>query len=171
VGPPKIFFQTWSEPFDHRPRQRPPPWGRSANARWRVDGPRHQRKPSSSTATAATGIPGVVLRVAGGIIWIAAWIIRAAARLSRGIDCLVSVAAGEEKCCDHDRDAEPQGRFPTHWSQASWEFVSLLRRGTGHHALSVAGGGDLIEQRTLILNSMRLSEYEAAAMRITRGGM
>jgi len=40
---------------------------------------------SASTATAATGIPGVVQRVAGGIVRIAAWIIRAAARLSRGM--------------------------------------------------------------------------------------
>jgi hypothetical protein len=59
---------------------------------------------------ATASIPGVVLCVADGIVRIAARIIRAAVRLSRGIDRLIGVAAGEEKRCDHDRDAEQHGR-------------------------------------------------------------
>jgi hypothetical protein len=103
-----------------------------------------------STATAAA-IPGVVLCVADGIVGLAAGIIRAAVRLSGGIDRLIGVTAGEEKRCDHDRDAEPHGRFPTHWSRPSF---GRCAGEVGHHA-SVAGGGDLIEQRTLNFNSMR----------------
>jgi hypothetical protein len=38
-------------------------------------------------------------------------------RPRREINLLIGVAAGEDKRCDHDRDAEPHGRFPTHWSR------------------------------------------------------
>ena len=58
---------------------------------------------------AAAAVPGVVLCVADGIVRIAAGIIRAAVRLSEGIDRLIGVTAGEEKRCDYDRDA-PVGR-------------------------------------------------------------
>jgi hypothetical protein len=88
-----------------------------------VDGFRRAGR-THSTATAAAAIPGVVLRVADGIVRIAAWIIRAAARLSGGIDRLIGVTAGEEKRCDHDRDEPTSGAF-----------VSSMRRGVGHHAL------------------------------------
>ena len=35
-------------------------------------------------------------------------------RLSGGIECLISVAAGERERGDREDDAEPHGRFPTH---------------------------------------------------------
>ena len=120
-----------------------------------------------STATAATGIPGVVLSVADGIVRIAGGIIRAAARLSRGIDCLVGVAAGEEKCCDHDRDAEPHRRFPTHWSQPAVRLVDAHEKSA--ITRSFARGGDLIEQRTLNFNSMRRQEWSRLSPDTRRG--
>jgi hypothetical protein len=101
----------------------------------------HQRAGRATSTTAAAAIPGVVLCVAGGIVRIAAGIIRAAARLSRGIDCLTGVAAGEDKRCDHDRDAEQHGRFPTHWSRPVGRSFG---RAQGKSAItrSVARGGE-----------------------------
>jgi Resolvase, N terminal domain/Helix-turn-helix domain of resolvase len=111
---------------------------------------------STATASAATD-PGVVLCVADGIVRIAAGIIRAAVRLSGGIDRLIGVTAGEEKRCDHDRDAEPHGRFPTHWSRPVGRSFGRCAGEVGHHALR-RRGGDLIEQRTLNFNSCDLQD-------------
>jgi hypothetical protein len=36
---------------------------------------------------------------------------------ARGMNLLIDVAAGEDERCDHNRDAEPHGRFRTHWSR------------------------------------------------------
>jgi hypothetical protein len=56
-----------------------------------------ERAAAASTATAsAAADPGVVLCVADGIVRIAAGIIRAAVRLSGGIDRLIGVTAGED---------------------------------------------------------------------------
>ena len=107
----------------------------------RVDGP-----------TAA--VPGVVLCVADGIVRIAAGIIRATVRLSGGINLLIGVTAGEDKRYDHDRDAEPHGRFPTNWSRPG-DVRLVDAQGKSAIARSVAGGGDLVEQLTLSFNSMR----------------
>ena len=123
-----------------------------------------------STATAAAAISGVVLCVADGIVRIAAGIIRAAVRLSGGIDRLIGVTAGEEKRCDHDRDAEPHGRFPTHWSRPAVRLVDAQEKSA--ITRSVAGGGDLTEQRTPNFNSMRRQECAARlAIRITGGNV
>ena len=62
-------------------------------------------------STASAAVPGVVLCVADGIVRIAGGIIRAAARLPGGINLVIGVAAGEDKRCDHERDAEPHRRF------------------------------------------------------------
>ena len=96
------------------------------------------RAASTATASAAAD-PGVVLCVADGIIRIAAGIIRAAVRLSEGIDRLTGVTAGEEKRCDHDRDAEPHGRFPTHWSRPVGRSFGPCAGEVGHHALRRLG--------------------------------
>ena len=94
-----------------------------------------ERGNAASTATAAAAVPGVVLCVADGIVRIAAGIIRAAARLSGGIDRLIGVAAGEDKRCDHDRDAEPHGRFATHWSRPVGRSFGRCAEEVCHHAL------------------------------------
>jgi hypothetical protein len=106
-----------------------------------------ERGNAASTATAAATIPSVVLCVADGIVGIAAGIIRAAARLSGGINLLIGVAAGEDKCCDHARDAEPHGRFPTHW--VDWQGKSAITRSVAGVAIS--------------LNSARLTLIRCAA--------
>src|SRR5277367_3492561 len=115
-----------------------------------------------STATAtATAAPGVVLCVADGIVRI---VVHVAAgedlggRLRRGIDRLIGVTAGEDKRYDHDRDAEPHGRFPTYWSRPGGRSFARCAGDVGHHALR-ARGGDLIKQRTLHFNSVRGQEY------------
>src|SRR6516164_6413786 len=54
--------------------------------------------------------PGVVLCVAGGIVRIAVGVIRAAARLSGGIDRLIGVAARKRQRRDREDDAEPPKR-------------------------------------------------------------
>ena len=62
---------------------------------------------SAATATASAA-PGVVLCVADGIVRIVVHIAAGedlGGRLRRGIDRLISVAAGEDKRCDNDRDA------------------------------------------------------------------
>ena len=78
-------------------------------------------------------------------------------RLRRGIDRLIGVAAGQDKWCDHDRDAEPHGRFPT-IGAGQWDLRLVDAQGKSAITRSVAGGGDLIEQRTLNFNSMRRQE-------------
>src|ERR1700722_18070630 len=112
-----------------------------------------------STATAtATAAPGVVLCVADGIVRIVVHVVACedlGGRLRRGIDRLIGVAAGEDKRCDDDRDAEPHGRFPTHWSRPGGDVRLLHAQEKSAITRSVARGGDLIEQRTLNFNSMR----------------
>ena len=88
---------------------------------------------AASTATAtATAAPGVVLCVADGIVWIVVHVVAGedlGGRLRRGIDRLIGVAAGEDKRCDHDRDAEPCiGRFPSPLEPAGGTFVWSMRR-------------------------------------------
>jgi hypothetical protein len=85
--------------------------------------------------------PGVVLCVADGIVRIVVHVVASedlGGRLRRRIDRLIGVAAGEDKRCDHDRDAEPHGRFPTHWT-ASGTFVRRCAREVGHHVLRSRG--------------------------------
>ena len=121
----------------------------ASHTQWMVEACTHH---STATAT-ATAAPGVVLCVADGIVRI---VVHVAAgedlgwRLRRGIDRLIGVTAGEDKRYDHDRDAEPHGRFPTHWSRPGGRSFGEV----GHHALR-RRGGDLIEQRRLNFNSMR----------------
>ena len=105
-------------------------WGNLSS----LDGFGRREGRAASTATAAA-ISSVVLCVADGIVRIAAGIIRAAVRLSGGIDRLIGVAAGEDKRCDHDRDAEPHGRFPTHWSRPVGRSFGRCAGEVGHHAL------------------------------------
>ena len=57
----------------------------------------------------------------------------------RGINLLIAVAAGEDKCCDHDRDAEPHGRFPTHWSRPVGRSFGQCAGEVGHHTLRRRG--------------------------------
>ena len=61
---------------------------------------------SQFASTASAAIPGVVLCVADGIVRI---VVRASddsgGRSRREINLLISVAASEDKRCDHDRDA------------------------------------------------------------------
>jgi hypothetical protein len=59
--------------------------------------------------------PDVVLRVAGGIVRIAAGIIRAEVRLSGGIDRLIGVAAGEHERHKSQNDRDPHSRPPVQW--------------------------------------------------------
>jgi hypothetical protein len=118
-----------------------------ASASQRVDGPARKRVEACahhSTATATAAAPGVVLCVADRIVRIVVNVVAGedlGGRLRRGIDRLIGVAAGEGKRCDHDRDAEPHGRFPTHWSRP-------VRRSFGRCAeksaitRSVTGGGE-----------------------------
>lgn len=68
--------------------------------------------------------PDVVLCVAGRIVRIAAGIIRAAVRLSRGIDRLIGVTARKRERRDREDDAEPHGRFPTQWSRPAGRSFS-----------------------------------------------
>jgi hypothetical protein len=119
-----------------------------------LDGFGRERGNAASTATAAATIPSVVLCVADGIVGIAAGIIRAAARLSGGINLLIGVAAGEDKCCDHARDAEPHGRFPTHWSRPVGRSFGRLAGEVGHHTLAGVA---------ISLNSARLTLIRCAA--------
>ena len=119
-GERECFGEKISQPFDRpAPRQIPPvPTRRAVSSHDLRALPRRatpaRRRARASTATATAAVSGVVLCVADGIVRIAASIIRAAARLSGGINLLIGVAAGEDKRCDHDRDAEPHGRFATH---------------------------------------------------------
>src|SRR5271163_1562990 len=65
-------------------------------------------------ASTATTSPGVVLCVADGIVRIVVLVVTGedlGGRPRRGIDGLIGVAAGEDKRCDHGKDAEPHGRF------------------------------------------------------------
>ena len=82
---------------------------------------------------------------------------------------MIGVAASEDKRGDHDTDAEPHGRFPTYWSGPVGHSFG---RCVGKSAItrSVAGGGDLIEQRTLNFNSKRRQEYAARLSPHTRRG-
>src|SRR3984957_8097395 len=95
------------------------------------------RAASTATASAAAD-PGVVLCVADGIVRIAAGIIRAAVRLSGGIDRLIGVTAGEEKRCDHDRDAEPHGASRL-IGAGQWDVRLVDAQGKSAIARSVAG--------------------------------
>ena len=83
-------------------------------------------KPAAFVALAAllAADPGVVLCVADGIVRIAAGIIRAAVRLSRGINCLIGVTARKCERRDREDDAEPPERFPTHWRQTLGQSFS-----------------------------------------------
>jgi hypothetical protein len=104
-------------------------------------GRRAGRAASTATATASAA-PRVVLCVADGIVRI---VVHVAAgedlgrRLRRGIDRLIGVTAGEDKCCDHDRDAEPHGRFPTHWSRPVGRSFGRCAGEVGHHTLRRRG--------------------------------
>src|SRR4029077_15824060 len=88
-------------------------WGNLSS----LDGFGRRAGRAASTATTAA-IPGVVLCVADGIVRI---VVRAGddsgGRPRREIALLIGVAAGEDKRCDHDRDAERHGGFPPHWSR------------------------------------------------------
>jgi hypothetical protein len=57
----------------------------------------------------------VVLRVAGGIVGIAAGIVRAEVRLSGGIDRLIGVAGGERERHESQKDRNPHSRPPVPW--------------------------------------------------------
>ena len=59
--------------------------------------------------------PDVVLRVAGGIVGIAAGIVRAEVRMSGGIDRLIGVAAGEHERHKSQKDRNPHSRPPVQW--------------------------------------------------------
>jgi hypothetical protein len=56
--------------------------------------------------------PDVVLRVARGIVGIAAGIVRAEVRLSGGIDRLIGVTAGEHERHKSQNDRDPHSRPP-----------------------------------------------------------
>jgi hypothetical protein len=60
--------------------------------------------------TALAADPGVVLCVADGIVRIAAGVIRAAVRLTGGIDRLIGVTARKCERRDREDDAEPPER-------------------------------------------------------------
>jgi hypothetical protein len=64
-----------------------------------------------------------------------------------GETAAIGVAAGEDKRCDHDRDAEPHWRFPTHWSRPVGRSFGRCAGEVGHHTLR------RLEQRTLNFNS------------------
>jgi hypothetical protein len=140
--------------------------GRRSSCRDRAAGPiegeallakREPPPPSRAASTATAAAPGVVLCIANGIVRIVVHVVAGedlGGRLRRGIDRLISVAAGEDKRCDNDRDAKPHGRFPTHWSGRVGRSFGRCAGEVGHHALR-RRGGDLIEQPTLNFNSLR----------------
>jgi hypothetical protein len=89
-------------------------------------------------------------------------------RPRREINLLIGVTAAEDKCCDHDRDAEPHGCFPTHWSRPVGRSFGRWAGEVGHHTLR-RRGGDLIEQRTLNFNSMRRQKWSRLSPDTRRG--
>jgi hypothetical protein len=71
---------------------------------------------------AATAAPGVVLSVADGIVGIVVHVVTGedlGGRPRREIDLLIGVAAGEDKRCDHDREA-PQRLRSAEEAAGSW---------------------------------------------------
>ena len=84
-------------------------------------GRRAGRAASTATGTSVTGVEAACLPVFGGIILSVVGKVGASddpgGRPRREINLLIGVAAGEDKRRDHDRNAEPHGRFPTHWSR------------------------------------------------------
>ena len=115
----------------------------------------HQRAGRAASTTAAA--PGVVLCVADGIVRIVVHVVAGedlGGRLRRGIDRLIGVAAGEGKCCDHER--EPNHTGASQLIGAGQRDVRMVdAQEKSAITRSVARGGDLIEQRTLNFNSMR----------------
>jgi hypothetical protein len=71
-----------------------------------------------SRRSAATTAPGVVLRVAGGIVRIIVHVVAGedlGGRLRRGIDRLIGVAAGERERHKSQNDRDPHSRPPVQW--------------------------------------------------------
>jgi hypothetical protein len=73
----------------------------------------------------------VVLRVAGGIVRIAAGIARAEVRLSGGIDRLIGVAAGERERHNSQNDRDPHSHPPVSTIDGLSAFDALPARFNG----------------------------------------
>jgi hypothetical protein len=120
---------------------------------------------------ASAAAPGVVLCVADGIVRIVVLIVAGedlGGRLRREIDLPIGIAAGERERRNHDRDAEPHGRFR---GRPVGRSFGRCEREVGHQVLPlpaaervIARVGDLIEQRTLNFNSMCRQERPRAAL-------
>ena len=112
--------------------------------------------------------PGVVLCVARGIVRIAVGIIRAAARLSGGIDRLIGVTARKCERRDREDDAEPRRRLLVILLFLVGEFdirsFGGLRRATG---FLTAMDGLLVSLRCTFEDMRTLGGGSGVAMRFS----
>ena len=97
-------------------------------------------------------------------------------RLRRGIDRLIGVTAGEDKRYDHDRDAEPHGRFPTHWSRPGGRLVDAQGKSAITRSVPEVGISLNSAPSTLIRNAAdasygyRLSRHDHETIKASHMG-
>ena len=123
-------------------------------------GRRAGRAASTATATASAA-PRVVLCVADGIVRI---VVHVAAGedlgglLRRGIDRLIALQPVRRSAATTTETRNRTGASQL-IGAGQWDVRLVDEQGKSAITRSVAGGGDLIEQRTLNFNSMRRQEW------------